>query len=285
MFAANVVRVMIASPSDVSEARDAVEKALHGWNSAHAQARSLVLLPWRWETGAVAVMGDHPQALINQQGVDDSDVVIALFGGRLGLPTPDAVSGTAEEIDRALAQGKPVHMFFSTAPLPRDVDPEQLAGLNKFKQLMEQKGILGEFGPPEELGVKVWQVVEHDVAILAPEGAPTLVAGRGGVDFLVQPGQERELSGHQKNGNPKYMTRRWIDVINRGTSDAEEVTFELFPEDIPVWLNGPERPVTIQAGGQRRVGFDLSMASPGTAQVKIRWQEGGESNERVFELY
>lgn len=87
MFAANVVRVMIASPSDVSEARDAVEKAPHGWNSANAQSRSLVLLPWRWETGAVAVMGDHPQALINQQGVDDSDVVIALFGGRLGSPT------------------------------------------------------------------------------------------------------------------------------------------------------------------------------------------------------
>lgn len=176
-------------------------------------------------------------------------------------------------------------MFFSTAPLPRDVDPEQLAGLNEFKKLMEQKGILGEFGSPEELGVKVWQVVEHDVARLAPEGELTLTARRTGVDFLVQPGRDRELSGYQKNGNPKYTTRRWIDVINRGTSDAEEVTFELFPEAISVWLNGPERPVTVQAGGQRRVGFDLSMASPGSAHVKIRWQEGGEPNERVFELY
>lgn len=69
---------MIASPSDVFEARDAVEKALHGWNNANSRTRSLVLLPWRWETGSVAVMGDHPQALINHQGVDDSDRVRAV---------------------------------------------------------------------------------------------------------------------------------------------------------------------------------------------------------------
>lgn len=285
MFTANVFRVMIASPSDVTEARDAVEKALHGWNGANSLTRSMVLLPWRWETGSVAVMGDHPQALINQQGVDDSDIVFALFGGRLGSPTPAAASGTAEEVDRALAQGKPVHMFFSTAPLPSDVDTAQLNALREFKELMLSKGILGEFSSPEQLGVLVWQAMEFDLATLAPEGAPRLSTGRAGVDFLVQPGSEREVSGFQKNGSPRYKTRRWIDVTNRGDRDAEQVTFALVGENVPLWLHAPQHPVTIQAGGgRRRVPYELSMASPDQAQVLISWEVDGQPSERAYDL-
>lgn len=91
------------------------------------------------------MLGAHPQKLINAQGVDDSDIVFALFGGRLGSPTPDAVSGTAEEIDRALRAGKPVHLYFSTAPLPHDIDTAQLEALRAFKTDMYDRGLLGEF--------------------------------------------------------------------------------------------------------------------------------------------
>jgi len=120
--------MMIASPSDTIEARDAVESAAYGWNGANAQAKQTILQPWRWETSSVPVLGDHPQSLINAQGVDESDVVFALFGSRLGSPTPDAVSGTVAEIERAIEQGKHVHLYFSTAPLPNDVDTAQLEG-------------------------------------------------------------------------------------------------------------------------------------------------------------
>ena len=85
--------------------------------------------PWRWESSAVPMMGTQPQRLINAQGVDKSDIVISMFAGRLGSATPDAISGTAEEIDRALEAGKPVHLYFSTAPLPSDVNTEQLDAL------------------------------------------------------------------------------------------------------------------------------------------------------------
>jgi hypothetical protein len=62
---------------------------------------------------SVPLLGGHPQRLINAQGVDDSDILFALFalfGSRLGSPTPDAVSGTVEEIERAVEQGKPIHL-------------------------------------------------------------------------------------------------------------------------------------------------------------------------------
>jgi hypothetical protein len=42
-FVANVVRVMIAAPSDLSSSRDIVEAAIHGWNTAASCTR-----PGRW---------------------------------------------------------------------------------------------------------------------------------------------------------------------------------------------------------------------------------------------
>ena len=80
-YAATVLRVMIASPSDVQDARDAVERAVHSWNDANAKNKGVILQPWRWETSAVPVLGAHPQRLINAQGVDNSDIVFAMFAG------------------------------------------------------------------------------------------------------------------------------------------------------------------------------------------------------------
>jgi hypothetical protein len=282
VFAATVIRVMIASPSDVPEARDAVEKAIHGWNDANARNRGVVLLPWCWETSSIPVQGAHPQDLINAQGVDDSDVVFALFGGRLGSPTPSAVSGTAEEVDRAQEQGKPVHMLFSTAPLPNDVDVEQLQALRQFRVLMQDRGILGEFSNPEELTVLVWRTLEHDLNSfdLSSSPAPT---SRKGVEILVQPRQEREVSGFQKNGSPRYTTRRWAEVTNRGDLDAEQVRFEAVPENAAIHLVTPDAPVTIQSGSSRRVPYMLFLQSGGNEQLRVRWVEDGEEKYRDFD--
>ncbi|WP_259803147.1 hypothetical protein [Corynebacterium amycolatum] len=41
-FPATVLRVLVASPSDVPDARDAVEGALHSWNRLHATTRNVV---------------------------------------------------------------------------------------------------------------------------------------------------------------------------------------------------------------------------------------------------
>lgn len=162
-FAATVLRVMIVSPSDTSTARDAVEYAIHQWNVASSSQRGVVLQPWRWETSAVPILGEHPQTLINTQGIDNSDIVFALFGSRLGSPTPDAVSGTVHEIQRSVELKKSVHLYFSTAQLPNDVDPAQIAGLRDFKQRAQSMGLLGEFSDVSELATMVWRAVDLDV--------------------------------------------------------------------------------------------------------------------------
>ncbi|NRQ30617.1 DUF4062 domain-containing protein [Nonomuraea sp. NN258] len=283
-YTATVFRVMIASPSDVAEARDAVEKAIHGWNDANAKNKGVVLQPWRWETSAVPELGGHPQSLINSQGVDSSDIVIALFGSRLGSPTPEAASGTAEEIQRAVAHGKPVHVYFSMAPLPNDVDTAQLDGLRQFRKQLEPQGILGEFHNPSQLEHEVWKAIEHDLAKISPvepvlqhDVAPT-------VDFIVQPQGEREISGSDTKGNPKYRTRRWLEVTNRGTSDAEKVSFEVLGNS-GLLLMTSEASTVIHAGQTRTIPMELPWVGGSDAPVvRLHWIESDQPQFKDFHV-
>jgi len=282
-YAATALRVMIASPGDVPEARDAVEKAIYGWNEAYSMAKGVILQPWRWETAAVPIMGGHPQSLINSQGVDQSDIVFALFGGRLGTPTPEAMSGTAEEITRALEAGTPVHLYFSKAPLPSDIDTAQLEALREFRADMESRGLLGSFSSASQLEHEVWKAIELDIAgfdLANVEKPRTGVA----VEFAVQPQQEREMSGFSNNGSPKYTTRTWIDVRNTGFEDAENVVIESVGDDSGLHLPSSDRPTTIHAGQTRNVPTFHTWGGDGAEIIRITWTENGETKSRDFHV-
>lgn len=281
-FTANVLRVMIASPTDVSEARDTVERSIHEWNTANAQEKSIVLLPWRWETSAVAVMGGHPQRILNSQGVDDADIVIALFGGRLGTPTPEAVSGTAEEIGRAQDRGAPVHVFFSTAQLPHDVDTEQLDALRQFQKDMSDRGLLGEFNTVEQLRFEVWKALDLDTRTVSAPG-PDAVRGKG-VDFLVQPHEQREQTEIDSKGKVKYATKHWIEVTNRGDQDAHGVVFEIPDAESSVHLGAGNEPTVIHRGQTRRVSVFHTWGGSGDPILRIRWVEANDEHHRDFHI-
>ncbi|WP_336627507.1 MULTISPECIES: DUF4062 domain-containing protein [unclassified Microbacterium] len=283
-YVATVLRVMIASPSDVPEARDAVEKAVHGWNDANARTKGVILQPWRWETSAVPVMGAHPQKLINAQGVDDSDIVFALFGGRLGSPTPDAISGTVEEVDRAVELGRPVHMYFSTAPLPHDVDTSQLDAVRAFKKGMQDRGLLGEFSNVEQLNHEVWKAIEHDIAAMSLQSVTAPPSEPVGVDFFVQPRQEREMSGLNSKGAPRYSTKHWAEVTNTGDRDAESVTFESPAENGGMFVAGADEPTIIHRGQMRRVPLMFTWGGSSDPILRIHWIEDGESRHRDFHV-
>lgn len=162
-----VLSVMVASPSDVSEARQVIEKALYDWNAtSSAGNRGVMLRPWLHETSAVPLAGDHPQAIINSQGLRDADIVFAVFGSRIGSPTPDAISGSVEEVEKAIDAGKPVHIYFSSGPHPNDVDTNQLQALRQFKDQLKNRALLGEFAEASELTQQVNRAIEHDLTQL-----------------------------------------------------------------------------------------------------------------------
>jgi len=278
---ATVLFVMIASPADITEAREHAHLAITRWNESNTANRNIVLVPLRWETSAVPMLGRHPQALINSQLVEKSDIVIALFGSRLGAVTAAAVSGTAEEIETAQSAGKPVHLYFSEAPHPNDVDPDQLKALAGFKKEMEARGLYGSFRNPEELTAHIWQAIEHDIAQLTIlHATPVGTFNKRGVDFLAQPGQE-SVPTTDMRGRLQTNTRRWVELINRGEVDATNVTVE--SQSQGVFLAGTQAPTTVHAGQTRRFPYQLALSADGP-EIVVRWQEGSEEKEKIFSI-
>lgn len=276
MHMAQVIHVMIASPSDVSDARDAVYGALHQWNEANTRNRNVILLPLRWETSAVSSVGEDGQSVINSQLVDKADVLVAIFGASLGQQTRSALSGTAEEIQRATDAGKPVHLFFSNAPLAHDVNLAAVADVRQFKDRFE--GLYGTFSNTGELHARVWQAIEHDIAQFA--NSAELMSESPPVDFLVQTGQA-ETPYSDSRGRLKHRTKRWVDLTNRGTADAENVTVEAAPGTAlrVLW----DAPKTVQHGQTRRVPVAYSLGTTNPAVI-VSWTHEGETRQRQFDL-
>lgn len=266
-FEATVLRVLIASPGDVVQERAAVERALHGWNSARAHKAGHVLLPRMWEN-AVPELGSDAQSVINSQLVDDADIVVAFFDSRLGLITPRAVSGTAEEILRAHAAGKRVHVWFSTEPLPRSVDTDQLNSLREFESSLQAQGLLGSYAGPDDLAYQVREAIEQDIP--EPIGSTAIFAPSVALPHPM-------LRAHlRRDSNSTYS----IVITNTGTAPADELTvvLETSGGEEEASLEGSQG-ISLLDGAtyawQTYMTFDTGMPQA----VHMSWVENGEHQE------
>ena len=125
-YQATIYRVMIASPSDVAEERQIIREVVNEWNAVHSSTRSIALLPVGWETHSATEMGGRAQSVINRRILDNCDLLVGAFWTRIGTPTGQSVSGTVEEIERHVGQGKPVMLYFSSVPvIPESIIREQ----------------------------------------------------------------------------------------------------------------------------------------------------------------
>lgn len=155
-YTTTVVRILIASPSDVSAERDAVSEVISNWNVSHSRDYGITLVPVRWETHATPELGERPQAIINRQLVDDCDALVGVFWARLGTPTGVAESGTAEEIERFRARGKHVLLYFSGAPVEQSkLDPGEYARLQEYKARLRSQGLFDTYSSVPELREKL----------------------------------------------------------------------------------------------------------------------------------
>lgn len=168
-----VFRVMIGSPSDLTEEREAASNAVNEWNALHADAEGVVLLPVKWETHAMPTASVRPQAAINEQLTDRCDVLIGMFWTRLGTDTGVATSGTVEEIDRFVANGKPAMLYFSGRKVSKSrLDPKQSAKLKSFKAKTYKKALVGSFGTVAGLRQVLLRDLTRQVRELNPRAAP-----------------------------------------------------------------------------------------------------------------
>lgn len=161
-------RILLASPGDVADERAIAREEIYRWNSLHAVDTKTVLLPVGWETDATPDLQARGQAVINRQLVDTSDLLIGIFWTRLGTPTPEADSGTVEEIERFVSEGKRCIIYFSDkAVQPSSIDQQQYESLKKYRQELNPRGLTGFFNDANEFREKVFRHITTAIQELA----------------------------------------------------------------------------------------------------------------------
>ncbi len=149
-------RVLIASPSDLPDDRQAATEAVHDWNALHSTAEGIMLQPVKWETHATPEAGVRPQSVINRDLVDPSDILIGMFWTKYGTSTGVAESGTVEEIDRFVKAGKPAMLYFSSRLVDANkIDMDQHQKLKAFKELTYKTALCGSYSDLSELKTKL----------------------------------------------------------------------------------------------------------------------------------
>jgi len=154
-----VYRVLVASPSDVIKERQAVVEVIQSWNAVNSKQYGVMLEAVLWETHSTPEMGNRPQEIINKQIVRESDILVGVFWTHIGTQTGEAASGTIEEINEFEKEGKPVLLYFSSAPVvPESIDQEQYGKLIKFKEECKGKGLINQY---ESVGVFRENLLRH----------------------------------------------------------------------------------------------------------------------------
>ena len=157
MIQAEGYRVVNGSPGDVGQEREKARASINEWNEHNSKTTSKVLLPVMWEHHATPEMGAHPQQIISKQLLKDSQILIAIFWSKLGTPTTNSISGTVDEIEEFITDGKPVMIYFSSKALPQDIDDSQWQALKEFKKDLQKRGLIDSFDSLEELDKKIKQ--------------------------------------------------------------------------------------------------------------------------------
>lgn len=156
MYQANVYKIMIGSPSDIKEEITIAREVFSNWNNLNSEKNRIVLLPIHWSISSYPAVGKHPQKLLNEQLVEKSDLMICIFGTRLGSPTDTEISGTVEEIKEHRKAGKDVMVFFKNSVDDiSSVDLQQLQKIKDFKESIKNDVLWQEFSDAKDFEHKL----------------------------------------------------------------------------------------------------------------------------------
>ncbi len=149
-----LIKVLVASPSDVAPEREMAEDVIKKWN-ARTQ-RPLMLEAVLWESHAAPETGERVQGILNKQIVDECDFAIGIFWTRIGTGTGIAPGGAVEEVERMMAAGKLVMLYFSNVAYRRkDVDIEQIEALDQFRASLQSNALIEEYDERHEFREKL----------------------------------------------------------------------------------------------------------------------------------
>jgi len=158
------LNVFIGSPNDCKKEREAIAEYVEKYNYT-IERIGLQLKPSSWDINPFLGAG-RAQERILEEGVNPADICIFLFWSRIGTDAGKGKTGTVEELERALKlnsenQKPEILLFFKTAPISYDSDPEQFKAVRDLKNKLEKEKKLAfrNFEKPEELEIFIFQAL------------------------------------------------------------------------------------------------------------------------------
>ena len=152
--------LMISCPGDVVRERELLKKCVERINAERGDDIWVELKYWVTDTFSDASM--PAQDSINQQIVNDSDGLIAIFNARLGTPVHGYKCGTDEEINLMLNAHKHVSLLFNNKPivdLTKNDLIEQLTALIEYKNENNTKAYYRTFESEESFSELAMQEI------------------------------------------------------------------------------------------------------------------------------
>ena len=164
-----LIRVFVASPTDVGAERDALKSVTDQINHTVALARGVQIFLVRWEDDVHPGFADDAQAVVNAQ-IDFSsiDLFIGILWKRFGTPTKRGDSGSTEEFEKcyrlwAETKRPQLMLYFSSAAVsPQDTDPEELGKVLSFKKRVAASGgLYANYDGPLDFREKIRRHLEQ----------------------------------------------------------------------------------------------------------------------------
>jgi internalin A len=145
-----ILRVVVASPSDVQSERNVLPSVIDEVNRSVAADRGLRLELSRWEIDAhPGVHSQGPQAMIDPiLNIPECDLLIGIFWKRFGTPTGDGKTGTEHELSLAYEAwketGRPqIFVYFNQKPYAATSteEAEQWRKVHEFRDGLPKEGL------------------------------------------------------------------------------------------------------------------------------------------------
>lgn len=239
------------------------------------------MLPVSWTEHAVAEFGERPQAILNHQIVEEADLAVALFHDRLGTPTGEAESGTAEEIKVLVDAGKSVAVLVNSTPRPplNGMALGERQRLNSYLEELRKSALVLEYANEGVLVGHINNFLSRATAQFQqsveaskdeePEGPDTSEG--------VWPRAEvRESVKTDSKGRVKTQ-RHWALVLHntsRGPASNVDFAFENLPDDAIFRVHREDGPLgTIPPGQEARFPLLLAMGSPSAVDCVVTWTD------------
>ena len=149
--------LLISCPGDVNDELKCIEQAVNQFNTEFTDTLDISIRVKHWSKDSYPQSGDKPQKLLNEQFVKDCDAAVAIMWTRFGTPTDVYGSGTEEEIEIMLNEGRQVFMYFCDKPLqPSQMNSDEYKRVQAFKDNYKDRGIYDTYTSTEDFQKKFY---------------------------------------------------------------------------------------------------------------------------------